>query len=391
MNALLSLRMARRPLFVFGWGVRLAGAQDVAKRLLDLTTVPVVTTWGAVDMFPQSIGCFGTHGTRPANFAVQNADLLVCVGTRLDTKATGSPVSSFAPKAKIIMVDIDPAELEKMWSLGRPVDGACRDAKEFLEELLSDCVAYSSHDLNTGTWGYREWTQKIEDWKARYPVCLQEYEKESGINPYVFVRDLGKHINSDDVIVSDTGCSLGWMMQGYKFKGERFIHAFNQTPMGYGLPAAIGAAFATGKRVVLITGDGGLSVNITELATVARHSLPIKIILFNNKGHAMCRQTQRQWLKGDYPSTSYEGGLACPDFRAVASAYGIRADEHHEGQYPKWQWPHLLARGLEADGPYFLELPISEDHGLSPQAKFGHNLEDQEPLLPREELAEVMA
>lgn len=383
LNVLKALRMARRPLFVFGWGVRLAGAEDFARRLVELTRVPVVTTWGAADIFPESVGCFGTHGIRAANFAVQNADLLICVGTRLDTKATGSPPSSFAPKAKIIMVDIDQTELDKMAKIGREVEKVCRDAKDFIAELLSDCVAYSAHDLNTGTWSYRDWETKINGWKEKYPIGLSDV---NGINPYTFIREMGKYLKPDDVIVSDTGCSLGWMMQAFKFNGQRFIHAFNNTPMGYGLPAAVGASFAKGGRVILITGDGGLSVNITELATIARHSLEVKIILFNNRGHAMCRQTQRQWLKGEYPSTSYEGGLACPDFTSIAGAYEIEANS------TKWQDSALgfLDRMLEHNRPSFLDLEIDPDLGIDGQVRFGKSLEDADPALPREELAKIM-
>jgi acetolactate synthase-1/2/3 large subunit len=370
LNALLALRQADRPLFVFGCGIRLAGAQEVARRLVELTGVPVVTTWGAADMFPGSVGSFGTHGVRAANFAVQTADLLVCVGTRLDTKATGSPASSFAPKAKIIMVDIDQAELDKMEQIGRPVEKVCRDAKEFLTELHSDCVTYATHDINTSTWGYREWSQKIQGWREKYPPG--EVTDDGKINPYQFVRHLGEKLTSDDVIVSDTGCVLGWMMQAYPFKGERFVHAFNQTPMGYGLPGAVGAAFATGKRVVLVTGDGGLSVNITELATVARHQLPIKVLVFNNRGHAMCRQTQRQWLKGEYPATSEEGGLACPDYRAVAQAYGLTALQTSWADAAQ----NMLAGILNSKGPAFLELEINPDHGIEGQIKFGEPLAD---------------
>lgn len=140
--------------------------------------------------------------------------------------------------------------------------------------------------------------------------------------------------------------------------------------MGYGLPAAVGAAFASGKRVILITGDGGLAVNITELATIARHSLPIKVLLFNNRGHAMCRQTQRQWLNGEYPSTSYEGGLACPNYRAVAEAYGLQSFS------TGWAGAadNFLKGWLKNEKPGLLELMIDQEHGIVGQIKFGEPL-----------------
>ena len=328
-----------RPILIFGNGIKLAGAQKIAREFAAESGIPVCPTWGAIDVFPGCVGAFGTHGVPAANYAVQNADYILCVGARLDTKSTGYPVSSFAPHARLVMVDVDQSEIAKMKKLGRPVEGIQSDAKEFLI-------------------GPRFiWRPSIQPWKD----LLESKREEPQGKPYDLVRELGKHVGRRDVIVSDTGNTLGWMMQGYPFKGERFIHAFNQTPMGYGLPAAVGAAFATGRRVVLVTGDGGLAVNITELATVAHHSLPIKVVLFNNRGHGMCRVTQRQWLGGVYPATSHDGGIACPDYSAIAKAYGLRV--------------HYDMRSLFSDeGPGFLELQIPENEGLAYQIKFGEPL-----------------
>ena len=159
------------------------------------------------------------------------------------------------------------------------------------------------------------------------------------------------------------------------------IHAWNLTPMGYGLPAAIGAGFATGRRVILITGDGSIMMSLSELATVAKWNLNIKIILLNNKGHAMCRQTQRQWLGGKYPATSIEGGLGFPEsFTDVAIAFGITGHWHEDS----------LERLFSHDRPDFLEIDVDPDAGLIPQARYGAPIEDSEPALPRAELAEQM-
>ncbi len=396
-NCLSALLAARRPVLIYGWGIRLSKAESVAEDFARFSGIPVCATWGAADVLcdgnPDYVGTFGTHGVRYANFAIQNADVVVSIGSRLDTKATGSPVSSFAPKAQLFMVDIDQTEIDKFQRLGREVIGIKMDAKKFLDTMMAE--------LALSAWPFQvspraEWHALINSWKERYSIVLPEYEEEEGVNPYVFVRELSKQLKPDDVIVSDTGCALGWMMQAFQFKGQRFIHAYNNTPMGYGLPAAVGAAFATGRRVVLCTGDGGLSVNITELATIARHNLPIKIILFNNRGHAMCRQTQRQWLGGEYPATSYEGGLACPNFAQIVKAYGIRGNSwsiyaHHTRHYSlAIQVKNGLAQFFEDDTADFLELKIGQDQGITPQVKFGHKLEDGEPLLPREEIEQIM-
>lgn len=335
---------AKRPVLIFGAGVRKSAdeAREVAKAL----GIPVCPTWGARDLFPACVGSFGTHGVKAANYAVQNADYILCIGSRLDTKATGSPASSFAPNARIVMVDIDDRELAKMGKIGVKLYRSIRaDARDFLRHFLPWVRAYL--EQNNGGVYTGPWRAAIEG----HAVDLDGAQ-------YEIVRDLGLHISADDVIVSDTGCALAWMMQAYPFKGETFIHAFNQTPMGYGLPAAIGAAFATGKTVFLITGDGGLSLCMNEMATVAHHKLPIKIVLFENRAHAMCMSTQRQWFDGEYVSTSEAGGLAFPNFISVAAAYGLE-----------------VVTSLEAlaasSGPSFCSLKIDPMLDVQGQVKYG--------------------
>ena len=361
---------AKRPLFVFGAGMR-AAAKEAAE-MIAAAGIPCVTTWGAADALgtsPWWIGSFGTHGVRAANFAVQTADLLICIGTRLDTKATGSPASSFAAGAQIVMVDTDPAELDKMEKIGRKVIPICCGARLFIIYLAAalanqrgyaDALAGSDDTTHSPAW----W-ERIQGWRARYDPVLPSYGPG---NPYAVLRALSAHLRPDDVIVSDTGCALAWAHQALAWGGQRFVHAHNQTPMGYGLPAAIGAAFATGRRVVLLTGDGGLQVSVGELATVAKHRLPIKILLFDNKGHAMCRQTQRQWLEGRYCATGAED-LPLADLEWVAGAFGLSTP---------WTLDLLMA----GERPALLKLNVDPEQGVEPQIKFG------EPLANLEEINE---
>jgi acetolactate synthase-1/2/3 large subunit len=376
-----ALQSAQRPVIVFGWGVHLAGAEEEARALARALDVPVVMTWAALDLLPATdrlaVGGFGTHGVRYANFAVQNADVVLSIGSRLDSKATGTPPTSFAREAKVIMVDIDPAELGKFNRLGVKLHRAVPvDAKAFMRALLrrSAGVAFPSR---------AGWLDRIADWKARYPVCPPAYAQEEGVNPYWLVRKLSEALQENELIVCDTGCALAWMMQGFDFKaGQRFFHAFNNTPMGYGLPGAIGASFAKpGTRVVCFTGDGSLQMNIQELVTVIHHRLPVKILLLNNHGHSMVQQTQEMWLGGKYYATSIEGGLAFPDFVAVARAYGFPADTLDRNA----DIPAKLAQALEAEGPYFLNIEIAAEHRVIPQVKFGRPNEDADPLLERKE------
>jgi acetolactate synthase-1/2/3 large subunit len=385
-GCLKAIRGARRPVLVYGWGIHIAAAEAVALELARLTGIPVAMTWAGLDLMPGddplAIGGFGTHGVRHANFAVQNADLVISVGSRLDTKATGSPPSTFAREAALIMVDVDEAEIAKFKRLGRKVDlGICADAGVFLRALVEEARGLAFPDFS-------EWVEKIGDWRARYPPCLPEFAEQTKVNPYWLIKRLSSMLREGEVIFSDTGCAVAWMMQAFEFKsGQRFIHAFNNTPMGYGLPGSIGASFAKpGQRIVLVTGDGSLQFSIYELATVIRHSLPIKILLLNNRGHAMVRQTQDMWLDGHHYATSIEGGLAFPDFAAVARAYGFRTDTLTLTA----DVDSKLAAALDGDGPVLLNIEIDPDHGVVPQVKFGRPNEDADPLLDRAEFLRNM-
>jgi len=371
-----ALKQAKRPVLIYGWGVHLAGAEAEARALARALNIPVAMTWAALDLLPANdplaIGGFGTHGVRFANFAVQNADVILSIGSRLDTKATGTPPATFAREAKIMMLDIDQTELSKFKRLGVNLHLAIQaDAKPFIQQLLQRAQGetFPSHT---------SWLNRITSWKIRYPVCLPGYEKEEKVNPYWFVKKLSEALREDEIIFSDTGCALAWMMQAFEFKsGQRFYHAFNNTPMGYGLPGAMGACFARpGCRVICINGDGSLQMNIQELATIAHHKLPVKILLINNHGHSMVQQTQEMWLGGNYYATSVAGGLAFPDFIAVARAYGFPAETLDLNA----DIPAQLAKMLETDGPYFLNVEIDSGHRVIPQVKYGRPNEDARPV-----------
>jgi len=361
------LMESRRPIFIWGAGIRLYQHEALAlARHLD---IPVACTWGAIDLMrhddPLMCGGFGTHGTRAANFAVQNADLVISIGSRLDTKATGQP-AHFARGAKIVMVDIDAAELGKFDQLGRHIDIPLQiDAGRFIAALREGSGLVTQRTA---------WLARIHEWRQRYDEPEVTWE---GVNPYKLMREIGKWTTAKDTIVSDTGTVLGYLMKSFPFKGERFIHAFNMTPMGYGLPASIGASLATGHRVVCVTGDGSIMMSLPELATIKRWDLNIKVILLNNHGHRMCVQTENQWFNSVNASTTPESGLGFPDFQKTASAFGIRNAE-------------TLQSIFETSGPAFMEIEIPTDAYLIPQCRFGAPLEDGEPLLPRDEFRNQM-
>ena len=375
-----ALKSAKRPILIVGAGVRLSGASEAILELSKRLNVPVAPTWAALDMFPESVGSFGTHGTRSGNFAVQNSDFILSIGSRLDSKATGTPVESFAPHAKIYMIDVDKYEIGKFKDR---VIGVCQDAKEFINEALKWKPLDPKYT----------WVERIKGWKAKYPVGGEYPYDLSGVNPYEFIKELSSQASEGEIICTDTGCAVAWVSQAWNWKkGQRFLHAFNQTPMGYGLPAALGAYYATNRRIILITGDGSLMMSLGELATAK--GLPIKIFMFNNKGHAMCRQTQREWLGGIYPSTSIEGGLKFPDFVNVARACGIPGwyiddrEKKHSGPFDSNKT--VIEKTLGTIGPTFVQVDIPEDAEVVPKVKYGRPNEDGDPLLSREELKEQM-
>lgn len=364
------LQEAKRPLFVFGAGVRPYAAQALS--LARSLGVPIATTWGAIDLVPYDdplmAGGFGTHGTRAANFAVQNADLVISLGSRLDTKSTARP-ADFIRTGKLVMVDIDRAEIEKFKQLGRQIDlPVCADAGEFIDALELSTEGFCIVDESE-----IEWNQQIIAWRKKYDTPKVDWNP----NPYELMKEIGKYTTKDDIICSDTGCTLGWLMQAFPFKGERFLHAFNMTPMGYGLPAAIGVAFATGKRLILITGDGSFMMSLAELATVSRWTLNIKIILLNNGQHSMCVQTERMWFNGKNAATTKESGLGFPNWSQIPSTFGIRF---------AWNLESLFSN----NDPAMLTVDIPPEANLATQARFGFPIEDMEPPLPREELEENM-
>ncbi|WP_448951172.1 thiamine pyrophosphate-binding protein [Labrys neptuniae] len=380
------LREAERPVFVLGWGIRLAGAIKEALQAVRGFGVPVLPSWGAKDIVPENepllVGTFGTHGVRAGNFAMQNADLVIAIGARLSTHETGTPMTTWARGAKIFVVDIDPTELKKFSSFGKPLDHAVHaDARVFLQAL----------NQHLATWVPRpwaDWRDRIRGWQDRYPVPRDEVRPAGTINPYAFVAALSEALSADEHIFIDTGCSVAWMMQGFPVRGaQRLYHDFNNTAMGWALPASIGGTLALNKKPVsCVTGDGSFMMNLQELATIQRHRLPIKIFVMNNAGYSMVQQTQEQWLGGDYVGTSYEGGLAFPNFIVLAEAFSIPwlvIEQNSDVE-------NILNSAMAVEGPVLIDVRVPRTERVTPQAKFGYPIEDAEPLLPRDEFLSNM-
>ncbi len=380
------LNESERPLLIFGWGVHLSHARKEATQLADFLNIPVTMTWGLMDLlpgtYPKLVTSFGTHGTRYGNFAVQNSDLILVIGSRLDTHLTGTPFSTFARNAKKIIVDIDSNELKKFSRWDIHVEVALKsDAKSFIEEMLLQRDKIKIRNISP-------WITWLSHCHNKFPTHEPQKMLRRGVDPYLFVQSLAEASTDGDLFFIDSGCAVAWMMQAFKCKrNQRIFSAFNNTPMGYALPASIGGSFALEKSpAICITGDGGLQMNIQDLITVIRHDLPIKIFLLNNHGYCMVQQTQEQWLNSRYEATTIEGGLGFPDFVKVAKAYGFEVINIVDNK--------SLSRSIKdvfsKNGPIFCNVEIPSESRVIPQVKFGRPIEDSEPLLDRKEFLDTM-
>ncbi len=380
------LSEAKRPVLIPGAGIRLAGVVEQFKEFAQFLNIPIVPTWAAVDFMPYGdpsvVGTFGVSSERAGNFAVQNSDLMIVLGSRLDTHETGPVVKTFGPHAKKVMVDLDPAELEKCERTGLHIDvPICTDLREFFKAALPIAARLEMQDLNP-------WRERIAQWKSKYPICQPHHEaQQEAVNPYMFMKVLGEELPDEAFVIPDCGGNLIWTMQGLRVHGnQRIFTSFNHSPMGYAVPASVGAAFATEKPVICITGDGGCQMNIQELATIAYYKLPIKIFLMNNHGHGIIRQTLDTWLQSRYNAVNEDSGLAMPDLVKIAQAYGIQTMSIQSQAEMREQ----IQAVLNSRGPIFCNIEMLPDQIMEPKLVFGRPIEDSAPLLSREELAENM-
>ena len=382
------INKAERPVLIFGGGVRSAGEAGNLQSIVADIGIPFSLTWAVMDSCsskdPLNVGGFGVTSGRSGNFAVQNSDLIICFGTRLDTHEAGSNYATFAREAKKIIVDIDPAEQEKYKDRGLEVDLlVTADVGEVLRELVDRAGELKPQNINA-------WLNRISEWKEKYPICPDEYHAQGQwVNPYVFMESLATRSSKDAIVVTDCGSNLIWTMQAFGCSGlGRIISAFNHSPMGYSLPASIGAALASpDQQVICITGDAGLQINIQELATIQRQSLNIKIFVMNNHCHGIIQGTQDNWLESRHHASDPKlGGLPDPDFMRIANAYDIPSVSVscHE------ELDASLDFTLDSDGPVLCNVDLLPASQIYPKLLFGRPIEDPSPLLPREEFYKNM-
>jgi len=379
------LNRSKRPILILGGGVRMSKSINQLEKFLKNINLPVVTTWSGLDIMDYKdknyIGCVGVYGSRAANFAVQNSDLVINLGSRLDTRITGGKPETFARSAKVVSVDIDPHELNKKRGLDIYLK-INEDLNNFLSTFNSKLKGFKFSASS-------DWKSICQQWKQKYPnVQRSYYNQKDYVNPYYFIHRLSNKLNKKDIVLTDDGGHLTWTIQAFKVKkGQRVFSAFGNSPMGYAFPAALGASFAhKKKRIICIDGDGSIQINIQELQTMVANDLPIKLFIINNDGYGIIKQFQELYLNKRYEASISSKGVTNPNFKKISNAYGINYSEIKNNK----QIDKVLNKILNSKKPEFVNVIIDPNQKIIPKLQFGKPIEDLSPLLPRSEFNENM-
>jgi acetolactate synthase-1/2/3 large subunit len=381
------LSKSERPVLFAGYGIQAAGTEAEFRELVVRLGVPVLTTWKAIGLLPDDhpfyVGRPGKIGQRGANFAQQNCDLLISIGARLDMEQIAFQPRHFAPKAKRVVVDVDANEIHK---LDMDIDiRAAVDAGQFIRALLA----------NAPQTIYPVWFARCAEWKQKYPVVLPEYRYGNDlthVDSYVFMDDLSSEASADDAIApGSSGKSVEVFMQAWRVKeGQRFVFAPGLGAMGFDIPNALGAAIASGKRTICVTGDGGFQLNIQDLETIHRLNLPIKFFVFSNGGYGSIMSMQRNYFSGRYVGSNAESGLTFPNLIKIAGAYCIPSFKVVTNLKSK----ETIKKILDTPGPVICEVVVDPMQEQQPRVSsaiqadgtmVSSPMEDLYPFLPRDE------
>lgn len=400
-QALNKLAMAKKPLFVCGHGIRLSNQIKNFYKLVEKLNVPVVTTFNGFDIMeednPFYIGRIGTVGQRAGNFALQNADCVLFLGTRNNIRQASYNYENFAKNAFKIVVDIDKNELYKP-----TIDVDLRinaDLKNFIPKMLEKL-----NDDNFKINYSAKWLKFAQNLKNKY--CFDktnEYRQNENepLNPYYFIRQLTNELDENDIVIMANGsaCVCTYQVANVK-KGQRYILNSGNASMGYDLPCAIGAAVKTletkenkKRRIVCIAGDGSIMMNLQELETIKYNNLPIKLFVLNNSGYSSIRQTQRNFFKGHMTGSGNDSGVSVPEFYNIAKGFNLNATKIDEAKNLNAQ----IKEVLEIDGFVLCEAMLQQEYSFSPKLSskklddgtmVSPSLEDMFPFISREEYQE---
>jgi len=384
---------AKSPVIITGNGIHLSQTEKLFTKLKNTLQIPVISTWISKDLINQQdplfVGNFGLLGERAANFAVQNADLLLILGSRMSIPNIGYKYDLFSPKSIKIMVDIDENEIKKPTiKIDYPV---VDDLNYFFLKILSELKNKTIPHWN-------DWLNKTQSWKQKYPVFQSEYKTNTDkINSFYFMKILSSVLTDNNIIVTDMGTSYTCTMQSLQMNGKsRLFTSSACCSMGFGLPGAIGAYYADPQKdIILISGDGGLQMNIQELQTVIHNNIPLKIFVLNNNGYLAITLMQDNLFNGNYIGSNNKSGISSPNFTKLAEAYGFKTFKLENNT----ELENNINLVLDTKGPVLCEIMMTENQLLIPRVQsskdadgkiISNSLENMFPYLKETEIKEIM-
>jgi acetolactate synthase-1/2/3 large subunit len=384
------IKNSKRPVIIAGHGIRISNSKSIFKVLIEKLKIPVVLTWSGIDLLPENntynFGRSGVMGERSTNFIIQNSDLILSLGTRLTLLQTGYDLNDFAPKAELIINDVDVTEAAKHANKATKI--ITSNTKYIIQGLLSNLdVLDIKHD----------WLSYCKNIRSKYPKLMKEHDSLKYINSYKFIDKLSDVLSDTDIIVTDMGTGLLSGHYSIKLKeNQTMFTSLGLGEMGYGLPGAIGAAFTDpNKNIICLNCDGGIMMNLQELQTIKHHNLSIKIIIFNNDGYLMIKHTQKMLFNGQYNGVNKDTGLSLPNFEKISNSF-----EFPYIKIEKWSdFDSNISSFLNTKGPGICEVFMDPEQDFIPKVKgiknkdgtiFAPPIEEMSPLLSYEEIQENM-
>lgn len=375
---------SKRPVILAGHGIKLSKSVELFKSRMKSFNIPTLLTWSAIDIIdhnnPLFFGSPGVYGQRSANFIFQKCDLLITLGTRLTIPQTGYDMKEVARNATIVMVDIDDSEFKEFVDF--PIRADCGGFLEKMSGVKSSCDS---------------WIQECQSIREEFPIVDKNHRDDVFPNSYKMIQEISNYLKPNQIIVTDMGTALLSGHQSIHLGGDMtMFSSYGLGEMGYGLPAAFGAAIGgKGREVLCLNCDGGMMMNIQELQTIVQHKLPVKIVIFNNDGYLMIKHTQKMLFKGNYTAVDENTGIVLPDYMKVAKAFG------YEGYRIKtWNEFHFyFPRFMDYEGPAICEVFMPPDQDFIPKVKgvvqmdgsiFAPPIEEMSPVLPMDVVTRIM-
>tara|TARA_B110000305_G_scaffold49336_1_gene53113 strand:- start:1993 stop:3783 length:1791 start_codon:yes stop_codon:yes gene_type:complete len=375
---------SKRPVILAGHGIKLSKSVELFKSRMKSFNIPTLLTWSAIDIIdhnnPLFFGSPGVYGQRSANFIFQKCDLLITLGTRLTIPQTGYDMKEVARNATIVMVDIDESEFKEFVDF--PIRADCGGFLEKMSGVKSSCDS---------------WIQECQSIREEFPIVDENHRDDVFPNSYKMIQEISNYLKPNQIIVTDMGTALLSGHQSIHLGGDMtMFSSYGLGEMGYGLPAAFGAAIGgKGREVLCLNCDGGMMMNIQELQTIVQHKLPVKIVIFNNDGYLMIKHTQKMLFKGNYTAVDENTGIVLPDYMKVAKAFG------YEGYRIKtWNEFHFyFPRFMDYEGPAICEVFMPPDQDFIPKVKgvvqmdgsiFAPPIEEMSPVLPMDVVTRIM-